>query len=215
VTWVFVELAVAVAIAAAGLWGWIPISSTPWMLVAAAFFLWWRGPGWRAIGLRRPLQPSRVLALSAAVGVGYQFFGTFVLEPLIARATSGSLPDVSAFRSIVGNEAVLAFWLAVSWTLAAFMEELVYRGWLLTRLAELTGFSRAGWIAALLVTSAFFGAIHLYQGISGIVATGLSGLVFGSLYLATGRNLWAAILAHGFLDTAGFVMMYAGVYPGI
>ena len=129
--------------------------------------------------------------------------------------TSGELPDVSAFRSVVGDEQRLLFWLATSWTLAAFMEEMVYRGWLLTRLAELTGFSANGWVVAMLVTSALFGAIHLYQGVSGVVATGLSGLVFGWLYLATGRNLWPSILAHGFLDTTGFVMMYLGVYPGI
>ncbi len=213
--WVLVELAVAVAIVAAGLWGWIPISSTPWMLVAATLFLWWRGPGWRGVGLRRPTQPGRVLLLSAAVGIGYQFVGLFVLEPLIARVTSGELPDVSAFRSVVGDEKRLLFWLVTSWTLAAFMEEMVYRGWLLTRLAELTGFSANGWVVAMLATSALFGAIHLYQGVSGVVATGLSGLVFGWLYLATGRNLWPSILAHGFLDTTGFVMMYLGMYPGI
>ena len=124
--WVLVELAVAVAIAAAGLWGWMPISSTPWMLVAATLFLWWRGPGWREVGLRRPPQLGRVLLLGAAVGIGYQFFGTFVLEPLIARLTSGELPDVSAFRSIVGDEWSLLLWLCISWTLAAFMEEMVY-----------------------------------------------------------------------------------------
>jgi uncharacterized protein len=68
---------------------------------------------------------------------------------------------------------------------------------------------------AAVVSSALFGAVHLYQGVSGVVATGLTGLVFAGLYLATGRNLWASILAHGFMDTAGFVMIYLGVYPGM
>ena len=43
----------------------------------------------------------------------------------------------------------------------------------------------------------------------------MTGVLFAITYLATGRNLWAAIIAHGVLDTAGFVMMYAGVYPGL
>ena len=70
-------------------------------------------------------------------------------------------------------------------------------------------------MGAALASSALFGAIHLYQGISGIIATGVSGLVFAWLYLRTGRNLWLSIVAHGVMDTAGFVLIYFGVYPGL
>ena len=92
-------------------------------------------------------------------------------------ATSTELPDVSAFRPLVGNEAQLVFWLAMSWTLAAIMEELVYRGWITNRVAELWRFSTNGWIAASLGSSVLFGIGHLYQGVSGMIATGLSSLV--------------------------------------
>ena len=85
----------------------------------------------------------------------------------------------------------------------------------MTRLAELGLFSTRGWAASALASSALFGAAHLYQGASGVMATGLSGLVFASVYLASGRNLWACILAHGVLDTAGFLLIYFGVYPGL
>ena len=131
--WAALELVVAVAVIAAGLLDYIPFSSTPALLAVAAVFVWWRGPGWRGVGLRRPASMRRQLAIGLAVGAGYQFFGLYVLEPAIARMTSGELPDVSAFRSLIGNEALLVFWLAISWTLAAFLEEMVYRGWLMTR----------------------------------------------------------------------------------
>ncbi len=134
---------------------------------------------------------------------------------MIARLTTGVLPDASVFRSLVGNEQALVFWLVISWTLAAFMEEMVYRGWLTARLAELWGYSRAGWIIALIGSSALFGLAHLYQGLSGVVATGVTGMLFGTAYLLSGRNLWCAVLAHGLLDTLGFVMIYLGVYPGV
>jgi len=212
--WAVIEIVIGASIAFGGIVGWIPFSSNPWMLLAATILLWWRGPGWRGVGLRRPSHWGRTILLGLVVGLGYQLVGTYVIERVIARFT-GELPDVSMFRGIIGNEWQLAFWLTMSWTLAAFMEEMVYRGWLMNRIAELTDFSRAGWIVAVIAISAFFGAIHLYQGFSGVLATGLSGLVFGWLYLATDRNLWACILAHGFLDTAGFMMMYFGIYPGI
>jgi hypothetical protein len=64
----------------------------------------------------------------------------------------------------------------------------------MTRFAELGRFRRSSWIGSLLATSALFGAMHAYQGLSGIIATGLTGLVFGGVYLTTGRNLWACIV---------------------
>ena len=213
--WALVELVIAALIVAAGLLGYVAYSSTPWLLLAATVFFWWRGPGWRAVGLRWPAHRGRILAIGLVVGVAYQGLGLYIIEPLLARATSGQLPDVSMFRPIVGDQARLAIWLALVWTLAAFMEEMVYRGWIMTRVAEIGRFSRAAWVVALLVSSAIFGAVHLYQGAAGVVATALSGGVFAALYLATGRNLWAGILAHGFMDTVGIVMIYLGIYPGL
>lgn len=43
----------------------------------------------------------------------------------------------------------------------------------------------------------------------------MSGLLFGALYLASGRNLWTAIIAHGVNDTVGFTLIYLGKYPGL
>jgi membrane protease YdiL (CAAX protease family) len=43
----------------------------------------------------------------------------------------------------------------------------------------------------------------------------MSGLLFGTLYLASGRNLCTAIIAHGVNDTLGFALIYLGKYPGL
>jgi membrane protease YdiL (CAAX protease family) len=74
-------------------------------------------------------------------------------------------------------------------------EEASYRGWILTRFAELGKYSKEAWLGGMLASSVLFG------------------LVFSAVYLAPGRNLWASIVAHGSLDITGFVMMYLGVYP--
>lgn len=227
--WAAGELTLALAIMAAGLEGYLWFTATPYLLAAAALFLWWRGPGWRAIGLRRPDNWGRTLVVACALA-GYQFASLYIVEPIVARLTTGELPDVSMFATLVGDEYQLLFWLAVSWTLAAFMEEMVYRGWITARVAELVRWSSAcpakpklatrvsaseGWIIGIIASSILFGVAHLYQGTSGVVTTGLSGLIFGVAYLASGRNLWCAILAHGLTDTIGFVMIYLGVYPGV
>ena len=102
------------------------------------------------MGLRRPDHPLRVVLIGIALGVAYQFAGLYAVEPAIARLTQSGLPDVSAFRALIGDERRLVFWVGLSWTMAAFMEELVFRGWLLSRIAE-TGMARrtAGqWVIA-------------------------------------------------------------------
>jgi hypothetical protein len=216
--WGFVELLLATAIIIAGLE--VPIvafmlGSAPWLVAIAAFSLMWRGPNLRCIGLARPASLPRTIGVGLLVGVGYQLVGTFTVEPIIARLTLGELPDVSGFRSLVGDEMQLAYWIALSWSLAALIEEVAYRGWILMRLAEIGRFSRGSWVGGMLASSVLFGVVHAYQGLSGMIATGLTGLVFAAVYLAMGRNLWASITAHGVLDTTGFVMMYFGVYPGL
>ena len=102
--------------------------------------------------------------------------------------------------------------LAVSWTEAAFIEEMFFRGYLFNRITDLVGNEKLGIIVALFTTSLVFGAAHAYQGITGMVDTFLGGLVLGLLYLHARRNLWLPILTHGIIDTVGFLLIFFGLY---
>ena len=51
--------------------------------------------------------------------------------------------------------------------------------------------------------------------LSGVVGSTFSGLFFGALYLAGGRNLWLPLLALGFLDPIALAMVYLGLVPEI
>ncbi|MCM3872387.1 MAG: CPBP family intramembrane metalloprotease [Pyrinomonadaceae bacterium] len=209
-----VELLIAILILVGGLVGVIPLSSTPFVLLFGWLMLWLRGVGWRDLGLRRPTSWRSTLLLGVAIGIGYQYLSLYVLEPLIARMT-GDLPNVSQFAPLIGNTFFLFLSLVLSWTLAAFGEELVFRGYLMNRVADLVGSNRVGWVISLIVVSILFGVVHLYQGTSGIIAITLTGLMLGGLYLATGRNLWVPIIVHGVNDTVGFVLIFLGKYPGL
>ena len=60
-----------------------------------------------------------------------------------------------------------------------------------------------------------FGLGHIDQGITGQVENMIDGCLLGVIFLATGCNLWAAIIAHGVTDTLDIVMLYLGKYPGM
>jgi uncharacterized protein len=209
-----VELLIAISILVGGLVGIIPLTSTPLVLLFGWLVLWLRGVGWRHLGLRRPASWRFTVLMGVGVGIGYQYLSLYVLEPLIARLT-GSLPDVTQFAPLIGNTFFLFLSLVLSWTLAAFGEELVFRGYLMNRFADLTGSHRIGWVISLIVVSVLFGVVHLYQGTAGVITVTLTGLVLGSLYLVTGRNLWLPIIVHGVNDTVGFLLIYLGKYPGL
>jgi len=55
-----------------------------------------------------------------------------------------------------------------------------------------------------------FGFGHYYKGPAGVLDCTYPGLVLGMLYLLSGRNLWAPILAHGFSETFAVLAVNLG-----
>ena len=70
----------------------------------------------------------------------------------------------------------------------------------------------AGTCIAVLGSALIFGAIHGYQGITGIADNVLTGMLLGVLYLVGRRNLWLPILTHGAIDTVGLLLIFTGLY---
>ena len=113
-------------------------------------------------------------------------------------------------NEIAGHRWVALEWFALIWTFAAFGEEIGYRGYLVSRAADAAGRSKAAYWAGVLIVSVLFGYGHYYKGTSGIIDSGMAGLVLGATYVLSGCNLWVCILAHGFIDTVGVVAVFLG-----
>jgi membrane protease YdiL (CAAX protease family) len=158
--------------------------------------------------MRRPQQGFRLLGLVVMATVAL-FVLTEVLSSFLAELTGWS-PDVSRFEPLRGNVPTLLAGLGLVWTVAAFGEEMLFRGILLSGLKDLfpTGNDKLAWTGALVLSSAAFGAAHAYQGIAGFLVTAVIGFGFGLTYFAARRNLWAPILTHGLYDTVGFVLIF-------
>jgi membrane protease YdiL (CAAX protease family) len=188
--------------------GLFPFPILP-LFVVAWISLHWRHLGWRDIGLRRPAKWLPLIGLALGIGIGYQALDTVAIAPLLQRITGQSI-DLSQFAGLKGNLPALIVFMAVSWTEAAFIEEMFFRGYLLNRFIDLAGQERFGIALALLGNAAIFGFAHAYQGLTGVLDTALAGLVLGLLYFLARKNLWLPILTHGIIDTVGFLLIYAG-----
>ena len=99
---ILAELFIALLITFFYLADFIPLSSTPFLFLLGWVSLWLRGIGWRAVGLKRPARWRPALLLGISVGVVYQFFSLYVLEPLIILLTGKSI-DLNQFAPIEGN----------------------------------------------------------------------------------------------------------------
>ena len=208
------EFAVIAALFVADMRHHIFFSKMPYLFLLAWTSLRLRGMRWRDVGLARPHGWGAVLAAGILAGVAMELLELFVTQPLLVRLF-GKMPDLSLLQGLRGNAAMLLLGLLLTWTLAAFGEEMVYRGYLMNRVAGLGNNSRTAWIVSLLIASAIFGFGHLDQGITGQTENAINGLLLGLLYLACGRNLWAPIIAHGITDTLDLTLLFLGKYPGM
>lgn len=212
--WAVLELFLAAAFMVLTKLHKIPRPDTLWLLALGWISLRVRRQGWRSVGLRRPNRWTKVILVALGAAVVEQALSIWVTGPLEVKIT-GQPPDLSEFKDLIGNWKNALAGLAVIWTLAAFGEELANRGYLMNRVADLGNRTRLAWALSLVVVSISFGFGHLYQGPSGVIDATLNGFLLGGLYLAFGRNLWPAILEHGFSDTIGLLCVYFGYTPGV
>ena len=192
----------------------VPLSRTPFLFALGWLSLRARGLKWRDVGFTRPDGWMRALAVGCLAGVCMEVFSTFVSVPFFSRL-AGRPPDLSDFQPLVGNLELVIILMVPMWLMAAFGEEMVFRGYLMNRVAGIGRKTPPAWLGSLIVVSAFFGSSHEAQGLTGMVQEGLAGLILGLLYLGSRRNLAVPIIAHGISNTLAFVLIYLDRYPGV
>ena len=183
---------------------------------AAALLLRRSGSSLRKLGFARPDSWLATFGWAAA-GLVLASAGSALIGALVQATTDWPPIEIGYIRESIEGDTIawLAWMLLVVWGSAAFGEELLFRGFVFDRLNTVFGTGHAALAAAMVGQAAIFGAMHAVQGPSGILTTAYIGLVLGGIYLASGRNLWAPILAHGIADTVSLTMIYRGVsLPG-
>jgi uncharacterized protein len=158
------------------------------------YLLWRSGIGPRQLGLGRPAWRGDVLGgLGLAALIGLPGLGFYLLARLLGL--SAHVEPAELYDTWWRIPVLLGLAFANGWA-----EEIIVVGFLLTRLREL---GRTP-MAALVISSLLRGAYHLYQGYSAGLGNVVMGLVFGYVYLRTGR-LWPLIIAHALIDAVAFV----------
>ena len=200
---IILALGVTVAIEGFGVLGAFVIA------IASAVVAWKHG-SFRDMGFRAPVSWTRMLGTTVLYGITIQLLFLIVIEPLLERLT-GSPVDISAFDGIRGNVTNFLILLGIGWGVGGFLEEFTFRGFIVGRVRWLLGSGTPATWVAVLVAAIPFGLAHAYQGTSGMISTGLTGLLLGAIYVLHRFNLWYAIFTHGFINTVGIVAIYLDV----
>jgi membrane protease YdiL (CAAX protease family) len=187
-------------------------------LVLLTLYLRWRGETWATMGLPGlPGARAKLMVLPKALGVFAAFaaavaFVMFV-GPYLGIDFSTEPPGVQErWGDVEGNLPIYLLWLGIVWTSAAFGEEMFFRGFLITKLEAVFNDVRFATVFAVVLPALLFGFVHFYyQGLRGLLMTGMIGLAFGICFILFKRSLWPIILVHGVVDTIGFTGRYLGL----
>jgi uncharacterized protein len=183
-------------------------------LLLIALFMYLRGVGLRELGLNRPESWLKTFMLALLYSaVGFVLF-RMLLEPSLEIMT-GRHRDLSAFDFLRGNPGALLGLLPAIWITVPFFEEVYYRGFLVTQISQLIRPPRWNWVCAILLAAAVFGYDHSYQGLNGVLFTGISGIWLGAIFVAHRRNLWLTMLVHTAHDTISMLLIYSGTYAKV
>jgi len=163
----------------------LKVSATPYLFLLAWISLRVRGVRWKNVGFKRYRNWGTTLLQGLVFGFCLELFDLFGKQPLLRRLL-GKPPDLSSFTAVQGNLKFALLMIGLLWIFAALGEELVYRGYLMNRIADLGGGTRVAWTVSLVLISALFGVSHYQQGLTGIIEEGSDGLILGLLYLGCG-----------------------------
>lgn len=174
-------------------------------LSAVLVLIWvrWSHTPWREIGYVRPKSWVGSLAVGIAFGMCFKLLMKSVVMPLL-----GADPVNQAYQYLAGNRAALpAIFFAVI-VGAGFGEETLFRGYLFERLGKLLGSELRAKVLIVLLTSGWFGLAHYpEQGIAGVQQATIVGLVFGTIFAATGQ-IWTLMFAHAAFNVTAVVLIY-------
>lgn len=165
---------------------------------------------WSELGYVRPRNWILAIGVGVVAGVVLKLLMKAIVMPFL-----GAPPVNPAYRDLTGNTAALPGMFYAVTAGAGFGEETVFRGYLFERLRKLLGESQWANRAIVVLTAAWFGAMHFSgQGVPGVQQATLVGLLFGVVYLRI-RCLWPLIFAHAAFDLTALALIYWGVEPRV
>ena len=153
-------------------------------------------------------KPKSIL-IGSLVAVLTLCFMQLIFFPALEYFVVFEETDVGLHAFIKGNKWQYFFILIMGWLVGGFYEEIVFHGFIFSRLEKMSRGKYATAIA-FIGTAIIFGAYHFQLGGIGLINALIVGAVYLGLFLFYKRNLWYSIFCHGAYNTIVITMIYHG-----
>jgi len=162
----------------------------------------------KSLGFQRSNFRAKQLLLVAPLLAGALFtLYLFVLVPVVTYFTQQPI-DYSQLDQFRSNLAAIVGLILFSWISAGFGEEILFRGYLMRQFTKFFGNGIISIVLNIILFGILFGWIHMYQGISGQIVTGILGVLLATTFHIRKNDLWFNVAVHGFFDMIAFVAFF-------
>ncbi|KAB2807341.1 CPBP family intramembrane glutamic endopeptidase [Phaeocystidibacter luteus] len=136
-------------------------------------------------------------------------FMQLAFNPLLDSIVDLEYDDSGLNETIRGGKLQFLLMVAMGWLIGGVYEEIVFHGFIFTRLEKMIGGKYATQIS-FVITSLLFGLYHAQLGSFGVINALVIGMGYLGLFLFFKRNLWYAIVCHGAYNTIIMTLIYLG-----
>jgi len=175
--------------------------------IAVFVTLWAKKWDWKYFGLTRP-NWLKTIFKAFIFSILLFILTDFLTQPLL-ELYFGKI-DLSEASFIEGNLIYFLLFILLGWILGGFCEEIIYRGYVVKRLAVIFGDTNKTWLLSAIIASIAFGLAHNYQGPSGIINAAIIGFIFALIFIYNRTNLMLTVLTHGIYNMIAITLIYLG-----
>jgi len=187
----------------------IPFAYCIPVLLIVWFILRQQKENFASIGFSfRRFEPKAIL-IGTITAVILIFFLNNLFFPILKKIIDLPPADLGSFAQLKGNTGFYIFLLAMGWIVGGFYEEIVFHGFIFTRIEKMVP-GKAALPVAFVISNLVFGLYHLQLGLEGVINALIAGSVYHGLMLYYKRNMWYAIFCHAIFDTIALTFLYTG-----
>jgi membrane protease YdiL (CAAX protease family) len=193
--------------------GFIPVPFGYAILITVAtwFFLKTTGEDFSHLGFSFKRFELKAVIIGSLAGVLIFVLLQYLFFPLLRIIIQIEPARLDGFKQVRHHTGNYIFFVLMGFLGGGFYEELIFHGFIFTRLEKMIP-GRHKILVAFLSTNIIFGLYHFQLGPSGVLNAFLAGCAYHAVMLKYNRNLWYSFFAHGIFDLIAFTYIYLGYW---
>ena len=192
-----------------GILSFFPFSYTIPIIVLVWFCLKINKETFADIGFNFKSISFKSLLIGGLAAVLALLFLRIIFFPILESFIEFQSVDIELYTKLRGNTGYYIFILIMSAIVGGLYEEIVFHGFIFTRLEKMINVKYKTFFS-FLITSLIFGLYHYQLGTADAINAFMMGAVYLGLFLFYKRNLWYSIFCHAIYNTIIITFLYLG-----